>query len=81
VWLWRVLLVVLSLVRCPTICRCCCCQLRCAHFFGSDSPDALTRVPTYTVIPYLRPSVPRVLHGHSILRGWTNILTAALSMS
>jgi hypothetical protein len=74
-WLWRVLLVVLSLASYYLSLMLLAVEMR--PFCGSDRPEALTRLRRITLIPFLAALGAACLAGAFNPRGWTNILTAA----
>lgn len=74
-WLWRVLLVVLSLASYYVSLLLLAVEMR--PFCGSDRPEALTRLRRITLIPFLAALGAACLAGAFNPMGWTNILTAA----
>jgi hypothetical protein len=74
-WLWRVLLVVLSLASYYLSLMLLAVEMR--PFCGSDRPEALARLRRITLIPFLAALGAACLAGAFNPRGWTNILIAA----
>src|SRR5579872_845280 len=74
-WLWRVLLVVISVVSYYLSLLLLAVEMR--PFCGSDNPEALARLRRITLIPFLWALSAACLAGALNPRGWTNILTAA----
>jgi hypothetical protein len=74
-WLWRVLLVVVSVAVYYASLLLLAAEMR--PFCGSDRPEALARLRRITWIPFFAALVAACLAGALNPRGWTNILTAA----
>jgi hypothetical protein len=74
-WLWRVLLVVVSVTAYYASLLLLAAEIR--PFCGSDRPEALARLRRITLIPFFAALVAACLAGALNPRGWTNILTAA----
>jgi hypothetical protein len=74
-WLWRILLVVLSVMSYYLSLLLLALEMR--PFCGSERPEALTRLRRITLMPYLAALVAACLAGSLNPRGWINILTAA----
>jgi hypothetical protein len=74
-WMWRVLLVVVSVAAYYASLLLLAAEMR--PFCGSDSPESLTRLRRITLIPFLAALIAACLAGALNPRGWTNILTAA----
>ena len=74
-WLWRVLLVVVSVAGYYAMLLLLAAEVR--PFCGSDSAEALTRLRRITLIPFLAALVTACVAGALNPRGWINVVTAA----